>query len=210
MAESLMAAFVFFMELETWLPVPGFDGKYQASSFGRIKSIYAVSKNGKIRLTGTILKPSINRRRYYILKLSKKTYKVHRLIALTFHPNPENKPQVNHKDLNQLNNRADNVEWATAKENTNHAQLHGRMPMAKLYIPAERPKICKEVRHKKTGTTYSSFEIADILMMKRKEFRRRLSGERSNDTEYEYTGRILVVYKDKPPILAKKYHERSS
>lgn len=177
------------METEIWLPIPGFNGKYKASSLGRIRSIYSESKHGKIRLTGTILKPSINRRGYYTLKLSKKTCKIHRLIALTFHQNPENKPQVNHKDLNQLNNREDNLEWATAKENTNHAQLNGRMPMGRKerILSGIRYGRRKKVRHKTTGHVYDSvYELVHILNKSPKEISRRLSGERPNNTDYEY------------------------
>lgn len=182
---------------EIWKSIPGFNGKYKASSFGRIRSVYSKSKNGKIRLTGTILKPSINKRGYYILKLSKKTYKVHRLIALTFHLNPENKPQVNHKDLNQLNNRSDNLEWVTAKENVNHAQLNGRMPIAEPYIPlGERPKRYKKIRNIKTGEIYqTAIELSGITGIKPKEIRRRLSGERPNNTDYEYIpGEYTYIY----------------
>jgi hypothetical protein len=127
------------MDKEIWKPVPGYRRKYLVSSFGRIESAYRETKNGFIGRTGTMLKFSINKRGYYIVRLAtringamvKKTHKVHRLVALTFHENPHNKPQVNHKDLNPLNNRSDNLEWATAKENTNHAQVNGRRPMAK-------------------------------------------------------------------------------
>lgn len=188
------------MEQEIWLPLPGFNGKYLASSFGRIRSVYSISKHGKKRLTGTILKPCINRRGYYALKLSKKTYKVHRLIALTFHENPLNKPQVNHKDLNQLNNRSDNLEWATAKENTNHAQLNGRMPMGrKEYVPTGIRYVWrKKVRNKITGQVHDSVdELVPILNKSRKEIRRRLSGERPNDTDYEYVqgDHTKIMYK---------------
>lgn len=199
MAESLVPAFL-FMEQEIWLPVPGFDGKYLASSFGRIRSIYSKTKTGKVRLTGTILKPAINCRGYYILKLSKKTYKVHRLIALTYHPNPDNKPQVNHKDLDQLNNRADNLEWATAKENTNHAQINGRIPIAKPYVPVgERPKRFKKIMDTKTGDVYDSVEALSLLIgVKPKEIRRRLSGERPNNTVYEYVkGEYSYAYQNR-------------
>lgn len=188
-------------EKEIWVPIPGFNGKYKASSLGRIRSIYSKTKTGKVRFTGTILKPSINCRGYYILKLSKKTYKVHRLIALTFHPNPDNKPQVNHKDLNQLNNRADNLEWATAKENTNHAQLNGRMLMGrKEYIrTGVRYAWRKKVRHKITGQIFDSvYDLVSILNKTPKEISRRLSGERPNITDYEYIPGELtkIMYKN--------------
>lgn len=124
-------------EKEIWLPILGFDGKYEISSFGRVKSVFAVSKLGKKRLTGTILKLSINKRGYYIVKLSKKTHKPHRLVALAFHANPENKPQVNHKDLNPLNNHKDNLEWVTGQQNMDHYYASGR-------VKRRKPKLSNE------------------------------------------------------------------
>lgn len=187
-------------EKEIWLPIPGFDGRYEASSFGRIRSVYTISKLGKKRLIGTILKPVINHRGYYTIKIFRKTRKVHRLVAMTFHSNPHNKPQVNHKDLNQLNNHKDNLEWATAKENTNHAQLNGRIPMAKPYIPVgEHPRRLKKIRNTQTGEVYASVEaLSTIIGIKPKEIRRRLSNERPNNTIYEYIeGEYTYVYKTK-------------
>ncbi|MGL5456756.1 MAG: HNH endonuclease [Citrobacter telavivensis] len=54
----------------------------------------------------------------------RKQYKVHRLVAIQFLPNPEDKPQVNHKDGNPANNHKDNLEWTTARENINHKYGH--------------------------------------------------------------------------------------
>ncbi len=184
-------------EKEIWVAIPGLNGKYKASSLGRIRSIYSRSKTGKIRLTGTILKPSINNRGYYIVKLSGKTFKIHRLVALTFHENPENKPQVNHKDLNQLNNHKDNLEWATAKENTNHAQVNGRRPLAKpCVLVGEHPRRFKKIKNIQTGEVYDSAEIlSQLIGVKPKGIRRRLSGERPNNTIYEYLeGSYTYVY----------------
>lgn len=185
---------------EIWLPVNGFDGKYEVSSCGRVKSVYTITKTGKIRATGTILKPSINKRGYYILKLSGKTYKVHRLVALAFHVNPENKSQVNHKDLNQLNNNAYNLEWATAKENTNHAQANGRMPVSKPYIKKGHPEGVKKIVNIETGEVFPhAKELSIQTGMSLKKIHRILNGERYNYTPYRYLGEESVV-KLKPVI----------
>lgn len=206
LAQSMVCSFCFFMaEREIWAAIPGLNGKYLASSFGRIKSVYGESLTGKRRTTDTILKPSINCRGYYTIKIilridgrcRGKTFKVHRLVALAFHPNPLNKPQINHKDLNQLNNHKDNLEWATAKENTNHAQINGRRPTGIPRTPVgEYPKRYKKVRNIKTGIVYASvYELSKLIKVKPKELRRRLSGERSNNTPYEYIpGEYSLVY----------------
>lgn len=101
-------------EEEIWLPIPDFEDFYLASSFGRIKSIFRYK---------TVLTPSVVNK-YYSVTLCgtiKKNVRVHIQIAKTFIPNPDNLPQVNHKDGNKLNNRKDNLEWSTASGNIQHA-----------------------------------------------------------------------------------------
>lgn len=101
---------------ERWRDIPDYEGLYQASSFGRIKSLF---KSGKI------LKPNIDKDGYFRYALCKngkrKDYYGHRLIALTFIPNVKGYEQVNHIDGNKQNNNANNLEWCTCKENVNHS-----------------------------------------------------------------------------------------
>jgi len=88
---------------------------------------YDISKDGKVKNTNTNmhLKKQINNSGYYRVELSNKGHSkkffVHRLVALSFIPNAENLPQVNHKDGNKLNNNVDNLEWITASNNKKHA-----------------------------------------------------------------------------------------
>ena len=102
---------------EVWQPIPDYDG-YQVSSFGRVKRIY---KNGKQR----VLKPMLNRNGYLEVCLSKndkkKLFRIHRLVALCFIPNPDNKPHINHIDGCKFNNFVENLEWVTGSENIRHA-----------------------------------------------------------------------------------------
>jgi hypothetical protein len=101
---------------EEWLNVKGFEGLYMVSSLGRVKSIrYERNK---------LLSSCIDNLGYMIVGLCdsgiQRTSRVHRLVALAFIPNPENKPMVNHIDEVKSNNNVGNLEWATAKENMNH------------------------------------------------------------------------------------------
>ena len=109
------------MENEIWKDIEGFE-KYQISSYGRVRSFK--NKNPKI------LKPSKNSSTgYYSVCLykNKKLYNVtvHRLVGKSFLPNPENKPEINHLDANKSNNHFSNLQWVTAKQNTQHAWQTG-------------------------------------------------------------------------------------
>ena len=100
---------------EIWKPISGYDGLYEVSNIGNVRSIKK----------GIILKPATNKFGYQIVGLSKngkrKEGKVHRLVAKAFIDNPDNKKQVNHKDGNKKNNSVDNLEWVTNQENVIHA-----------------------------------------------------------------------------------------
>lgn len=102
-----------------WREIPGTNGDYKVSDDGKVMT----SK------TGRILKPSIDQRGYERVCLFKvnrdRRYKVHRLVAITFIPNPHNKTQVNHKDGDKRNNSVNNLEWVTNEENMAHANSHG-------------------------------------------------------------------------------------
>lgn len=103
---------------EKWKLVIGFEGSYEVSNLGRIKSLQRWT-------VGEHIVPIRLWRGYCMVQLWKnnKNYvrRVHRLVALSFIPNLENKPQVNHKDGNKLNNTLPNLEWMTSSENHQHA-----------------------------------------------------------------------------------------
>jgi len=120
------------MEEEIWRDVVGFEGLYQVSNMGSVRSCYHVvmRSNGRKRTVYPVtLKPQKSAHGYFMFNLSKngkgKTIVAHRIVAIAFIPNPENKPQVNHKDGNKKNNHVSNLEWMTSKENINHSWMMG-------------------------------------------------------------------------------------
>ena len=106
------------MENEIWKDIEGYEGLYQVSNQGRVRSLN-YRKTGKTQ----VLKPGLSGNGYLNVQLVKnnkiKHVLVHRLVALAFIPNPDNKPQINHKSEDKTLNTVENIEWATAKENIN-------------------------------------------------------------------------------------------
>mgnify|MGYP002524260711 FL=1 len=99
---------------EVWKPIKGYEGLYEVSNMGRVKSLII-----RAYKKPHILKPGIVQGYNQVSLLRGKQYKVHNLVAEAFVPNPLNKPHVGHKDESRDNNRADNLEWVTPKENCN-------------------------------------------------------------------------------------------
>ena len=116
---------------EKWKTIPGFEGYYEASNLGQIRSVERIVRSGRGYRTvfSTILKPAIGEWGYEYVSLSVngKRYnrRVNRLIAQTFIENPNHLPQVNHKDGVKTNNCVDNLEWCTASRNMKHCFDNG-------------------------------------------------------------------------------------
>ena len=104
---------------EIWVDIIGYEGLYQVSNYGRVKSLERYNALGRL-VDEKILKGIINRDGYLFVNLSKngveKPYTVHRLVSEAFLPNPYNKPIAHHKDHNKLNNNVDNLVWLTHEE----------------------------------------------------------------------------------------------
>jgi hypothetical protein len=184
-------------EKDHWKPLLFCNGKYQVSRFGKVKSVYSLSKYGVVKMTGIIIKTYINSRGYEKVKLSwtergkcmRKSMAIHRLVAMAFIPNPDNKHQVNHKDFNPLNNDFRNLEWVTAKENTVHFHTYGRKkhtPKANCAGKVESFPKYKSVMDTSTGIIYTTKDVSDLEGKPLKWLHRRLNGERPNDTIYKY------------------------
>lgn len=113
---------------ETWKSIKGFDGLYEVSNTGRVRTLKhrIVRNNGRVLdIPQREIKGSKDTKGYYQVELKKEGKRnikfVHRLVAETFIENNENKQQVNHKDGNKENNDVSNLEWVTCKENIHHA-----------------------------------------------------------------------------------------
>lgn len=125
---------------EIWKDVEGYEGHYQVSNFGRVR-----------RIRTRLLQPGKNKQGYSIVVLcvgeQRRTVLVHRLVAKAFVPNPRNVDVVNHLDEQPSNNRADNLEWCTLKENTNYGTSIQRMSESlKRYYKNHPPHNAKPVR----------------------------------------------------------------
>lgn len=112
---------------EIWKNIKNLDGLYQISNYGNVRSIN-YNHTGKSKLLKLFDNNGYKRVLIRYHKIAHR-FLVHRLVAEAFIDNPYNKPVVNHKDGNKINNFVDNLEWVTCKGNTNHAIEHNLRPL---------------------------------------------------------------------------------
>jgi 5,10-methylenetetrahydrofolate reductase len=118
---------------ETWKPIKGYEDYYEVSSLGRFRSLPKIvgGRWGKCQYKGKVIQTIENPAHGYgqvslVGADGKRTHRAHRIVAEAFIENPDDKPYVNHIDCDKMNNRVENLEWVTAKENTAHLQRLGR------------------------------------------------------------------------------------
>lgn len=157
---------------EEWRPVVGYEGLYEVSNLGRVRSL----PRWRSHQQKLVLRCSSNNSGYQQVHLSthnkQKSMTVHRLVAQAFIPNPENKPEINHIDGDKTNNKIDNLEWVNRKENVHHA----------IYKLDHKTNWCR-VRCVETDIIYSSCtEAARINNLSRKHIERVSDHARGNHT----------------------------
>lgn len=116
--------------MEEWKEIVGYDGMYEVSDAGRIRSWWIPSNSSQRFLRANIyhiIKPVKHTNGYYFVSLcssdgTRKERSIHRIVAETFIPNPNNCPEVNHKNGDKYDNCVNNLEWVTSKENKEHAK----------------------------------------------------------------------------------------
>jgi hypothetical protein len=126
---------------EVWKPIEGYEGKYEVSNLGQVRSLARVAKRERdgyrndIPVKGRVLKPRKTKKGYLRVALSsahrqRTDYQIHRLVAEAFVPNPKNLPIVNHSDENPKNNHVSNLEWCDCYYNNNHGTRNQRIAKA--------------------------------------------------------------------------------
>lgn len=141
------------MEQEIWKDVVGYEGLYQVSNLGRVKSIGRFVRTGKIHKrfhNGIIMKQQKTNLGYMLVGLmdgirGRKVMRVHRLVATAFIPNPHNLPQINHKDVNPSNNNVSNLEWCDQKYNNSYDNANIKRSLSRKENYKGRPLLMTDM-----------------------------------------------------------------
>lgn len=130
--------------MEYWKDIKGYEGIYQVSNHGRVRSLNRTDSIGRI-ISGRILSYSLSGSGYRQLALSKndkvRYFQIHRLVAEAFIPNPNNLPCVNHKNENKTDNRVENLEWCDKRYNLNYGTAKDKLIQSLTNNPKTSRKI---------------------------------------------------------------------
>ena len=192
---------------EEWRDIPGFEGRYQVSNLGRVKSLPREVSNytGKLLVKEKILKQRHDFKGYMRIDLKDNTGKhrylgVHRLVALAFIPNPDNKPQINHIDGNKENNMLNNLEWVNNSENQLHAyrtglshvsEKAGKPKKAVLQISVDTNEVIEEFES--LSDAKKKFGDCGNIAMCCKNKRRTAYGYKWKYKDYEYKNKKCMI-----------------
>lgn len=167
--------------MEIWKEVKGYENYYHVSNLGNVKSLdrilqkFSYNKLTNVKVKGKLLKNMLYKGGYLCVDITNKSKKVHRLVAESFIDNPNNLPCVNHINGIKTDNRVENLEWCTIKENIRHAWETG---------------LCKKRVGEKIGN--SKLKEQDILFI------------RSSDKSYNELAKIYSVDKSLIPLVKKR------
>lgn len=152
--------------MEIWKDIEGYNGQYQVSNLGFVfaRKTYVKGFGGTYLKKPHVLKDACNGKGYRYVTISvnrrRKNHYVHVLVAKSFLPNPDNKPEVNHINGNKMDNRAENLEWVTHSENLLHAVKTG------LRKTGAQSSHARRVYSIKDGIEFGCVkEVAELLNM---------------------------------------------